>query len=127
MIREETHTVYGKLTSTTVDADQEIVEYEVPESKTCYIIGFRVENESESVKGRVKLGRNDVGTEPAAPGSLDHNINRSILLKPETSFAEEWGSCPRFVGMGGDKIKITVTPNAVTETNWRASLDLILR
>jgi hypothetical protein len=40
---------------------------------------------------------------------------------------EEWGAVPRFVGLGGDVLKIVISPKQSTTTVWRASLDIILR
>jgi hypothetical protein len=126
MVREETHTIYGKLTTTATTADQPIIQFEIPERKTCYIIGFHIENCSSSI-GLFKLGRNDVSSEPVAPGELDSNIN-SVFYINENEFRDrEWGAIPRFIGMGGDILKLTVTPNTSSEAIWRASVDLILR
>jgi len=126
MVREDTHTVYGVLTSDSTTADQVIVTYEIPEGKTCYVLGYQVDNDGGSA-GFVKVGRNDISAEPLAPGDVDCNVCRAFTLRAERFHGEEWGAVPRFVGLGGDVLKIVVTPKTGTNTKWRASLDLILR
>lgn len=126
MVREDNHTIYGTLTTTTTAADQTIVEYQVPESKTCYIVGYFVSSDGDA-SGIIKVGMNDMSEEPTAPGETDCNLCRVFKMKSDSVIQEEWGSLPRFVGLGGDIIKIAVTPRSDTSTNWRASLDVILR
>ncbi len=60
-------------------------------------------------------------------GDVDCNVCRAFTLRAERFHGEEWGAVPRFVGLGGDVLKIVVTPKTGTNTKWRASLDLILR
>lgn len=126
MVREDTHTIFGHLTTDSTTTDQLIVSYEIPDGKTCYVLGYQVDNDGGS-SGFIKLGRNDVSNEPEAPGDVDCNLCRGFTLRAERFHGEEWGAVPRFVGLGGDILKIVVTPKTGTNTKWRASLDLILR
>lgn len=66
IIREDQHTLNGKLTTTATTSEQILLEYEVPANKIFHIIGYKVDT-SGPASGTVKIGRNDVSSEPTAP------------------------------------------------------------
>ncbi len=126
--KEDQHTVFGKLTTSSTSADQVILSYTVPAGKVCYIIGYNVESSGTLIGSPVKIGRNTVTTETASPGALDGNIFRSITLAAGASTGDvDFGGNPRKLGIGGDVVKITVTPSGLLSSVWRASMDIVLR
>lgn len=126
--KEDQHSIFGKLTTSSSSADQVILSYTVPVGKVCYIIGYNIESSGTLNGVPVKIGRNTVTSESAAPGSVDGNIFRSFTLSAGASTGDiDYGGNPRKLGIGGDVIKITVTPSGLLSSTWRASLDFVLR
>lgn len=130
-VREEVHYVAGVLTTTATTADQVIVSYTVPTGKVAYIVGFMVSTDGNVDGLPVKIGKNTVTTEPAAPGTTDGNIFRMFRMERPTAAAEivsqDFSAMPRPLGRAADVLKITVTPSGTGSTKWRASLDIVLR
>lgn len=126
--KEDQHSIFGKLTTASTTADQTILSYTVPTGKVCYIIGYMVESSGTLSGSPVKIGRNTVTTETTSPGALDGNIFRSITLAAGASTGDvDLGGNPRKIGIGGDVVKITVTPSGLLSSVWRASMDIVLR
>lgn len=126
--KEDQHSIYGKLTTSSTTADQVIVSYTVPAGKVCYIIGYNIESSGTLSGSPVKIGRNTVTTETASPGAVDGNIFRAFTLTAGASTGDvDLGGNPRKLGIGGDVIKVTVTPSGLLSSVWRASLDFVLR
>lgn len=126
---EDIHVLYGKKTSTTATVDQEVISYTVPTGKVLYLLNYSLEQTS-SVTTIGKVGKNTVTTEPAAPGIVDGNILRVFRLNssnPPASSVRETFSIPLRFARGGDVIKLTVSPSAGTTTDYRASIDFLLR
>src|SRR5579871_1042567 len=72
---DEQHYITGFLSTSATTADQVIVSFTVPTGKVLYVIGFVITNSSTSIQGApVKVGKNTVTGDPAAPGVLDGNI-----------------------------------------------------
>jgi hypothetical protein len=125
--REDQHCISAKKTTVLTTANQTLVSYTVPAGKVFYIIGYKIDT-SGTTAGVIKIGRNDLSSEPAAPGSVDDNIFRAFeLIGGGTTGEVDFGGNPRKLGVGGDTILITVTPLAALSTTWRASLDFVLR
>jgi hypothetical protein len=126
---EEVHTLYGKLVSTTNTVDQVVVSYVVPTNRVACIVNYSLEQDT-SVTTIGKVGKNTVTTEPAAPGALDGSILRVFRINsanPPASSVRETFNIPLRFAHGGDTIKLTVSPSAGTSTNYRGSIDFILR
>lgn len=128
-IREESHYISAILNTTATTADQTIISFTVPANKVAYIVGFSVGNSGNTDGVPIKIGKNTVTTEPAAPGTVDGNIFRSFFLNRANlqPYNEDYSAMPRPVGGPGDVLKITVTPSGTGATAWRASLDIVLR
>lgn len=124
--REDQHSLRGKLVTSSTTADQTVITYTVPDGKVCFIIGYRFDAEGP-VAGLLKVGRNDLSDETESAEVLDGNIFRSLFLLSQGSVSDEFGSNPRRLGVGGDTILVTVTPEAGTTNTWRAFLDFVLR
>lgn len=131
VLDDEMHYVTGALTTSAATADQVIVSVTVPTGKVLYIIGYLISDGSNTITGSpVKIGKNTVTTEPAAPGTIDGNILFMFTLNSSSNapnfYAYDY-SKPRKFGFAGDVVKITVTPSGVTNTVWRATLEYILK
>jgi hypothetical protein len=127
IIREDQHHFSGKKTTAATTANQTILSYTVPAGKVFYLIGYKIDTEG-TVSGIIKIGRNDVSSEPVAPGEMDGHIFRCFELGAGGTTGEvDFGSNPRRLGVGGDTILVTVTPVASLSTIWRATLDFVLR
>lgn len=131
-LREEIHYIAGLLTTTTTTADQVIVSFTVPTNKNAFIAGFSITEDGNVDGSPVKVGRNTVTTDPAAPGTIDGNVFRSFFLdRPSAggggTMVQDYSAMPRPIGHAGDVVKITVTPSGTGSTNWRATMDYILR
>lgn len=125
---EDQHTITGVLTTTSTSSDQIIVSYTVPSDKVLYIIGYRIESSGTLNGTPVKIGKNNVSSEPSSPGSVDGNIFRSFVLNAGVSTGDvDFGGNPRKLGIGGDTVKVTVTPSGLLSSTWRASIDFVLR
>lgn len=125
--REDQHHITGKKVTTTTTSDQTVLSYSVPAGKVFYLIGYSVDT-AGTQSGIVKIGRNSVGTEPAAPGDVDGMVFRCFELSAGGTTGEvDFGGNPRKIGVGGDTILLTVTPSALLSATWRASLDFVLR
>jgi len=126
--KEDQHSIFGKLTTSSTSADQVILSYTVPAGKVCYIIGYNIESSGTLNGNPIKIGRNTVTSETAAPGVVDGNIFRSFTLAAGASTGDvDFGGNPRKIGIGGDVIKITVTPSGLLSSVWRAAADFVLR
>ena len=127
-IVENCFTLAGALTTTSTEADQTILAYTVPTGKMLYATGYSISGADNSVDGNpVKIGRNDLSTIPQAPGKIGGNFLRVFRLKSNAREMGDWSANPRLLGVGGDTIKVLVTPNGSLETEWHATLDFILR
>lgn len=125
--REDQHHISGKKTTLLTTSNQTILSYTVPDGKVFYLIGYRFDT-SGTAAGTLKIGRNDLSSEPASPGSVDDNIFRSFELGAGGATDDvDFGGNPRKLGVGGDTILVVVTPLAALSTIWRATLDFVLR
>lgn len=127
---DEFHYVSGALTTTATTADQIIVSYTVPAGKVAYILAYFVTNNANTDGTPLKVGKNTITGEPAAPGTADGNILRTHHLERSSAGMYQIGEnfpIPRPFGFAGDVIKIATTPSGTGSTVWRANLDIILR
>lgn len=129
---DEIHYVTGALTTTATTADQIIVSFTVPTGKVLWLIGFMISGNNNSIQANpLKIGKNTVTTEPAAPGTEDGNIMFSFELNTNTAlanmFAMNYGDKPRKLGFAGDVVKMTVTPSGNGTTIWRGTLEFLLK
>jgi hypothetical protein len=129
---DEMHYVTGALTTTATTADQVIVSFTVPTGKVLYVIGWMISGNNTGIDGApVKIGKNTVTTEPAAPGTEDGNILYMYFFNANTAIRMmddlNLGSKPRKFGFAGDVVKITVTPSGNGSTVWRATLEFLLK
>jgi hypothetical protein len=126
--REDQHSISSHMLTSSTTADQVILSYVVPDGKVFYIIGYHIESSGKMNGNPIKIGRNDISTEQNAPGIVDGNIFRSFMLAAGNSTGDvDFGGNPRKLGVGGDVIKITVTPSGSQNSTWRAALDFVLR
>jgi hypothetical protein len=123
---EDQHSLVATLTTTTTTANQIVLSYTVPAGRVLFIIGYLIDAEG-AANGVFKLGRNNLTTEPSSPGALDGNILRCRYITANGSFSGEFGSNPRRLGVGGDVILMTITPDSLLPTKWRCALDFVLR
>ena len=125
---EDIHTITGVLTTSSTTADQVILSYTVPAGKAFWITGYSIGNGETVVRGNpIKIGRNTITSEPAAPGVVDGNIFRMANMPSASDRTEDFSGNPRRMAVAGDVVKMTVTPTGVQSTSWRASIDFILR
>lgn len=129
---DEMHYVQGILATAATTADQIVVSVTVPAGKVLYIIGYSLSSSNNAVGAApAKIGKNTVTVEPAAPGAIDGNIMFSFILNTSAGGANlvimNYGDLPRRFGFAGDVVKITVTPSGAGATNWRATLEYILK
>lgn len=126
--KEDQHSILGTLVTTSTTEDQVILSYTVPTGKVFYIIGYRIENASSINGSPIKIGKNTISSIPSSPGSIDNNLFRIINLASNSNTGEvDYGSNPRKLGVGGDVIKVTVTPSGSLSSTWYAALDFVLR
>jgi hypothetical protein len=126
--KEDQHSIIGKVVTTSTTADQVIVSYTVPNGRVCYLIGYKIDNDGTLNNNTVKIGRNTVTTVPSSPGTVDDNIFRVFTLNSGSSTGEiDFGSNPRKIGVGGDVLKVVVTPSGSLSSTWYAALDFVLR
>lgn len=124
--KEDQHTISSRLMTTSTTLNQDIVNYTVPTGKVFYLVGYRVEC-AGSIDGSIKIGRNDLSLEPYFPGNVDCNLFRSFTLEAGTNTGEIDFSTPRKIGVGGDVVKITVSPKGALSCEWHAVMDFVLR
>ena len=129
---DEMHYITGFLSTNTTTADQTIVSFTVPTGKVLYLIGFVISNSSTSIQGApVKVGKNTVTGDPAAPGVLDGNVMYDMFFNVGSSAPNiiimNYGSKPRKLAFAGDVVKMTVTPSGTAVANWRGTLEFILK
>lgn len=124
--KEDQHSIIGRLTTTSTSANQNIISYTVPDGKVFYIVGYRIEC-SGTIDGTVKIGKNILTSTPSSPGLVDSNVFRAFSLQAGSNTGEVDFSNPRKIGVGGDVIKITVTPKGSLTCDWYAVLDYVLR
>jgi hypothetical protein len=127
---EDIHYLTGEITTSSTGANQVICSMTVPANKTLYIVGFSIS--TNNVGGTVKIGKNDVTTVPAGPGTIDSNIFRSYKtcdwgVGNISREQENYGQNARRLGYAGDVVKITTTPKGSTTSIWTATLDYVLR
>jgi hypothetical protein len=131
LTNDEIHSITGALTTTATTADQVILSYTVPTGKMACILGFFVSNNANVDGTPIKIGKNTVTTEPAAPGTVDSNIFRLFFLVRSSTGAynaqQDFSAYPRPFGFSGDVLKMTVTPSGTGTTIWRGTLDIVLR
>jgi len=123
---EDQHSLAATLTTTLTTSNQTIISYTVPAGRVLYIIGYLIDGQG-TANGVFKIGRNSVSTEPSSPGALDGTIFRVRYVSANGSYSEEFGGNPRRLGVGGDTILVTVTPDNLLSTKWRCALDFVLR
>lgn len=128
---EDIHTITGYKTTTATTANQVILQYTVPASKSFWIVGYTVDNGETTVRGNpVKICKNTF-TENTAPGVVDSDIFRAFAMyhgsASESYIAEDFSAMPRQFAKAGDIIYVTVTPTGTGSTVWRASLDFVLK
>lgn len=128
-IVEDVHTLTAVSSTTSTEADQVLLSYEVPSGKAMYVVGYSISNGETSVRGNpVKIGRNSIGTEPPGPdGGIDSNIFRAASLAAGSIWMEDFSANPRRLGNSQDTILVSVTPTGQLKTTWRVSLDFVLR
>jgi hypothetical protein len=120
---EDTHHISGSVTTSATTADQTIVAFTVPTGKVMWLTGYSV-NSSNIAATVVKVGKGTL-TEPVA-SVVDSIIFRAFPLPANGTRFEEFAKLRR-VAVGGDVVKIAVTPSANTSTVWRGTIDYILR
>lgn len=128
----EYHYVTGALTTTATTADQIIVSYTVPTGRTAYLLGFTVSEDGNVDGAPIKIGKNTVTTEPAAPGTTDANIFKMFKTDRASNgstdtYSGDYSAYPRPFGFAADVLKITVTPSGTGSTVWRATLEILLK
>lgn len=125
-IEEDIHVLFGTLTTTTANQDQVICSYVVPSGKYLFVVGYNISGADTNARGvPVKVGKGNM-TETASPGVVDGLVLRSMLLNTRAVFSEAF-AVPRYLAASGETVKITITPDSVTNSLWRASLDFVLR
>ncbi len=124
--REDQHSIGSLLRTSSTESDQLLLSYTVPEGKVCYIIGYRL-TASGPVSGLFKIGRNDLTEEPASPGVVDGQVFRVLGIQSNGLAYEEFGANPRLIGVGGDTLMVTITPDEELSNDWRVYLDFVLR
>lgn len=122
--KEDQHTIVGKLSTDTTTLNQNIIEYTVPTDRVFYLIGYRIECLG-SVDGFINIGRNDL--QISGSQSVDGNSFRSIFINGGGNTGEVDFSSPRKIGVGGDTIRVAVTPKGSLTCEWYAILDFVLR
>jgi hypothetical protein len=123
---ESINVLSGKLVTTATTANQIILSYTVPTNKAFYIKGFTIMVSDSVVIGNpVKIGRDSL-TEANAPGTVNNEIFRVFYLPSKTNYSERFES-PILIASAGDVFKVAITPSTGTTTNWRASVDFVLR
>ncbi|HEY9705625.1 MAG TPA: hypothetical protein V6C58_24515 [Allocoleopsis sp.] len=124
VVKEDTHTLTGIITTTTTTADQIVIQTTIPQGRNCYITGYSITS-SNVAANVVKVGINTITTETIG-GAVDGNIFRAFNLLQQ-QYRDIDFSVPKKIGRGGDVLKLTVTPAGSQTTIWRASIDYILR
>lgn len=129
---DEFHSIAGSLTTTATTADQVIVSYTVPTGKVAYLTAYYVSSNANTDGTPIKIGKNTITTEPAAPGTADGNIFRMFFITRSSAPApataqESFAEYPRPFAFAGDVVKMTVTPSGAGTTIWRGHIDVILR
>lgn len=132
IINDEIHYITGALTTSAATADQVILSYTVPTGKVAYILGYSVSSNANVDGTPIKIGKNTITTEPAAPGTTDNNFFRILFLLrtsgPSSGIASDnFSACPRPFAIAGDVVKMTVTPSGAGTTIWRGTIDILLR
>jgi hypothetical protein len=129
IVREDLHTLTGKTTTNTTTSDQIILSYTVPSGKVFYLLGYCVSVEGGADANPLKIGRNDISSEPGVSGSVDSNLFRvfNIPSTMSTPLEIDFGGNPRRIAAEGDEVKVAVTPSSNVSTTWRVSLDYTLR
>lgn len=126
VIGGESQTVTAKRT-TTATSEQDLIVYTVPSGKKFLLTGYSFSAGTSTVNGVFKLGQgSNPLPDPANPGTVDSGLVRGIFLLGKTSQTEQMAS-PLFVATAGQTVRLTVTPDGVTSTIWRATLDFVLR
>jgi hypothetical protein len=126
-LSEDCHSITGIKTTTSTDEDQIILQFIVPTDKVMYTTGYSISAPDNSVSGYIKIGRGDLTVEPVAPGIIDSGFLRIFKLSSDKREYEDWSASPRLLGVSGDIIKLTVTPNGSLSSDWCATIDYILR
>lgn len=129
IVKEDLHNITGKLTTNSTTSDQVIIDYTVPTGKVFYLIGYCISVEGGADANPMKIGRNNISSEPITSGSVDSNIFR-IFNVPATMAVPldiDFGGNPRRLATEGDVVKVTVTPASSVSTTWRVGLDYVLR
>ncbi len=130
IVKEDLHTITAKLDTDTTTSDQIILSYTVPNNKIFYIVGYSFSASGTANAAPVKIGKNDISTEPVAPGEINSNLFRVFnwtVASIGTNVEVDYGSNPRKFAASGDVVKFAVTPDAALSTTWRVSLDFVLR
>lgn len=129
IVKEDLHNITGKLTTNSTTSDQVIIEYNVPMGKVFYLIGYCISVEGGADANPMKIGRNNISSEPVTSGSLDSNIFRIFNVPASMAIPldVDFGGNPRRIATEGDTVKVTVTPASNVSTTWRVGLDFVLR
>lgn len=129
VVKEDLHNVTGKLTTNSTTSDQVIIEYNVPTGKVFYLIGYYISVEGGADANPMKIGRNNISSEPIVSGSVDSNIFRifNVPASMAVPLDIDFGGNPRRLATEGDTVKVTVTPASSVSTTWRVGLDYVLR
>lgn len=122
----ESQTITGKR-ATTASTEQDLLVYTVPTGKKFLLTGYSLSAGTSTVNAVFKLGRGaNPLPDPTNPGGVDSGLVRGIFLLGKTSQTEQMSS-PLYVATAGEVVRLTVTPDGVTNTTWRATLDFVLR
>ena len=126
--KEDQHTLIGKLITSSTDENQVIISHTVPNDRVLYVIGYRIENEGDLDASVLKIGKNDISSEPSSPGLIDNSLFRVFSLDSRSSTGEvDFGANPRKLGVGGDVIKVAVSPSGNLRSIWHVAIDFVLR
>jgi hypothetical protein len=129
IVKEDLHNITGKLTTNSTTSDQIIINYTVPTGKVFYLIGYYISVEGGADANPMKIGRNNISSEPITSGSVDSNIFRifNVPASMAVPLDVDFGGNPRRLATEGDIVKVTVTPASSVSTTWRVGLDYVLR
>mgnify|MGYP006921323468 CR=1 FL=1 len=128
-IAEDSHTITSVLTTTSTAANQIALTYTVPTGKSFWIAGYSVSKSDSNARGApVKIGRGAL-TETSPPGSVDGEVFRAFNVPSsgDAVITQDFAAMPRRLASGGDIVHVAITPTSSQTTQWRVSIDFVLR